>query len=108
MTHLFRCLTKRRLNFQLTLNQSVSRRPGGHRQAGEEHQTGKGCNVQVAFQLPSAVLQVRPTIQKGYYASYIYDMAIHLNGLQGKMLINEKNCFFSTGAPTVQKIPPCA
>ena len=48
----FRCKTKRRLNLQLTLNQSVSRRPGGHRQAVEEHQTGKGCNVQVAFQLP--------------------------------------------------------
>ena len=48
---------KKKIEFATyTLNQSVSRRPGGHRQAAEEHQTGKGCNVQVAFQLPSAVL----------------------------------------------------
>ena len=58
---------KKKIEFATyTLNQSVSRRPGGHRQAEEEHQTGKGCNVQVAFQLPSAVLQVLPN-QKGHY-----------------------------------------
>ena len=90
-THLFVCQTRRRLNLQLTLNQSVSRRPGGHRQAVGEHQTGKGCNVQVAFQLPSALLQVRPN-QKSYYASSIYDMAIRIYGSQGKMLNDEKNC----------------
>ena len=46
---------KKKIEFATyTLNQSVSRRPGGHRQAVEEHQTGKGCDV--AFQLPSAVL----------------------------------------------------